>query len=177
MKTFQIFDTENKLLTGKLYRIKDIEAINASKHCTLEPVKDAKNKITGYKITAGALSFPIVKDDGSLSDSTVELIEAVEKDSGFEPYFSEDKFIGFKIVPEESSPSEKPGKDAETKKEKPGKSKKFLHTFKFSFQQFISVMTNSTDKEAAFAEAVKKLVENKIEAARHSRYDGCKEVD
>lgn len=175
MKTFKIFDTEKKEIAE--LNDKQVKVLMKSPDHQLDAVKDSKKKITGYTLAVGALSYPVVNEDGSLSDNKIDAVAALADESAYEPYFSEDKFIGYKLKAAVPSTGTEPQKPEETKPGKKQKAVNYKHSFRFSINKFVTVVTNSTDKAAAFAEALRQLVDNRVEAERHSRYDGCKVVE
>ncbi len=151
VKKYKIFDAAGEKEISVLAE-SVVNAIADCNYCKLEPIENDKKEITGYKLTAGALQYNLINPDGSI-ECTIPTVKAIKPDK-YETVFDGDNFLGFRIkdIP-------KPAKE------------KFLHTVKFNIVQFIDVITDSPDKDAAVQAAFIEL-EKHFDTKRHARHDG-----
>lgn len=152
VKKYKIFDSAGEKEISQLAE-SVVNEIADCNYCKLEPMTDDKQNITGYKLVSGALEYDLINPDGSI-ECKMPLIKALDPKK-YDTVFDGDVFKGFKIID-----TPKPLKE------------KFKHTVKFNIVQFIDVVTDSPDKNAAIEAAFDVLREKHFDTKRHARHDG-----
>lgn len=157
-----------------------IEKIADCAYCKLEPVLNDKKEITAYTLVDGALQYKVLNEDGS-SDYELPVSELLNTElytpvTVYDENTLKTTVQGFKLVTvpggAETTGSNPPAVNPPV--QKPPVPVKHVHTFKFTFQQFVRVETNSDNEKEALEAAKIALMNEYFDAKRHCRYDGCK---